>query len=521
MRIKLTSVRAVLVVSALLACVMAIPALGAPARGPIRFEVTLSKSVAPSSVSGRLFVMMAPATADNATGPLQIGFDPSAVWLAAEEVTNVQPGQTLEFDADQTAFPAGFSTEKPGAYRFMALLDQNHSFAYDQQDAGDLYGSVVTVGRINPAQTAPVALRLDKVTPERIAAVVSPDVQTVAFVSPMLSKFWHHPVTVRAVVILPPSHRQNPTRTYGTSYIVTGFGGSYRDAYYNAPSLLRKMAAGKIGEVARVFLDASFSTGHTVFANSANNGPWGDMLTQELIPYLEAHFPLKADPRARFLTGHSSGGWSTLWLQVNYPDFFGGTWSSSPDPVDLRSFTGVDVTPGSTENMYYDAQGHLRNLVREDGKDLASLKSFVLQEQVEGSRGGQFRSFEYVWSQPGPDGLPMQEFERKTGVQNPAVQRQWQKYDIDKLLADHWATLGPKLPGKLHLYCGSADTFHLNEAFVYLQAFLKTHDPGAEVEMVPGRDHFTIFEPAPEYPQGLEQHIDDEMVASLKANGLY
>ena len=145
----------------------------------------------------------------------------------------------------------------------------------------------------------------------------------------------------------------------------------------------------------------------------------------------------------------------------------------------------------------------------------------MLQEQVEGSRGGQFRSFEYVWSQPGPDGLPMDEFDRKTGVQNPAVQVQWQRYDIDKLLADNWATLGPKLQGKLHLYCGSADTFHLNEAFAYLQAFLKTHDSGAEVEMIPGRDHFTIFKPAPEYPQGLTQHIDDEMVASLKAEGLY
>ncbi len=496
-------------------------ALGAEKSGPIRFEITLGKFLLPAATSGRLFVMMAPATPDNASGPLQIGFDPSATWLAAEEVTNLQPGQTIEFDPDHLAYPNGFSKELPGAYRFMALLDRDHSFAYDQQDAGDLFGSVVTVKQINPAHAAPVALRLDRITPERIAIVSNPDVQTVAFVSPMLSQFWHHPVTVHAVVVLPPSHDQNPQRTYGTAYEVTGFGGTYRDGYYNAPYILRKMASGKIGEMAHVFLDASFPTGHTVFANSANNGPWGDMLTQELIPYLEQHYPLKSDPRARFLTGHSSGGWSTLWLQVNYPDFFGGTWSSSPDPVDLRSFTGVDVTPGSTQNVYYDSRGRLRNLVRVDGKDFASLKAFVLQEQVEGSEGGQFRSFEYVWSQPGPDGLPMQEFDRKTGVQNPAVQRQWQKYDIDKLLADNWPTLGPKLQGKLHLYCGSEDTFHLNEAFVYLQAFLKTNDPGAEVEMIPGRDHFTIFEPAPEYPQGLTQHIDDEMVASLKANGLY
>ena len=97
-----------------------------------------------------------------------------------------------------------------------------------------------------------------------------------------------------------------------------------------------------------VFLDASFTTGHHVFADSVNNGPWGRALTEEFIPHLEKQFRLIPKTSARFLTGHSSGGWSTMWLEVNYPDVFGGTWSTSPDPVDLHSFTGIDVTPGST-----------------------------------------------------------------------------------------------------------------------------------------------------------------------------
>src|SRR5204862_152050 len=66
--------------------------------------------------------------------------------------------------------------------------------------------------------------------------------------------------------------------------------------------------------------------------NSANNGPYGDALLQELIPYLEEHFRMIREPWARGLTGGSTGGWEALALQVYHPDFFGGTWVLYPDP---------------------------------------------------------------------------------------------------------------------------------------------------------------------------------------------
>src|SRR5208282_6505925 len=121
-------------------------------------------------------------------------------------------------------------------------------------------------------------------------------------------------------------------------------------------------------EIVRVYLDGMLPSGHHVFADSLNNGPWGSALVQELIPALEKQFALIAAPRARLLGGHSSGGWSSLWLQITHPDFFGGTWSTGPDPVDLRSFTGVDVTPGSTDNFYRKADGSPRMLMRMGGK---------------------------------------------------------------------------------------------------------------------------------------------------------
>ena len=116
----------------------------------------------------------------------------------------------------------------------------------------------------------------------------------------------------------------------------------------------------------RVVLDPDCGTGHHVFADSATNGPRGAALIEEFIPYLERRFPLLADPRARLLNGHSSGGWSSLWLQVTYPDFFGGTWSTSPDPVDFRDFQRINIY-ASGENMFRDRDGN-RAADRADGR---------------------------------------------------------------------------------------------------------------------------------------------------------
>ena len=72
------------------------------------------------------------------------------------------------------------------------------------------------------------------------------------------------------------------------------------------------MADKSLPEMINVYLDGScVPWGITEFADSANDGPWGRALTREFIPYLESKFRMDAVPSGRFLTGHSSGGWST------------------------------------------------------------------------------------------------------------------------------------------------------------------------------------------------------------------
>ena len=111
----------------------------------------------------------------------------------------------------------------------------------------------------------------------------------------------------------------------------------------------------------------------------------------------------------------------------------------------------------------------------------------------------------------------MKIFNRETGQQDPFVQRAWQKYDIRRILETNWATLGPKLRGKLHLVVGSQDTFHLEEAAILLCDFLKSKGREDVCEIVPGRDHMNLYQKYTTYPDGLSLRIDQEMRASFEA----
>jgi len=203
---------------------------------------------------------------------------------------------------------------------------------------------------------------------------------------------------------------------------------------------------------------------------------------------------MDAVPSGRFLTGHSSGGWSTLWLQVNYPDIFGGTWSTSPDPIDFHSFSGLDLTKFPAENFYVDSANKPRNIMRFKGHDIFSWAQYVSYARVIGEYGGQVESFEAVFSPRGDDGRPMQLFDRETGAVDPTVQKAWERYDISRLLVSNWKTLGPKLHGKIHLVVGTADNFHLEEAVYLLRDTLKGLGSDATFEFIDGRDHMDLYQ---------------------------
>ena len=270
------------------------------------------------------------------------------------------------------------------------------------------------------------------------------------------------------------------------------------------------MKAGSTPQMLYVFLNAQFPLGHHEFADSVNNGPWGTALTTEFIPALEKHFGAAATPNGRFLTGHSSGGWSSLWLQVTYPDFFGGTWSTAPDPVDFRDFSGVDIY--THKNAYFGPDGKEVPLVKRDGKFVMTIKGYAQRELARRDYGGQFASFDAVFSPRGEDGRPMRLFDRETGKIDPNVVMSWARYDIHLILKRQWAQLQPRLQGKLHIFVGLEDTYRLEGAVKLLKTELQTLGSDAEVILVEGRDHGNLGAPHPKFwPRGMRNYIYSAM----------
>jgi S-formylglutathione hydrolase FrmB len=212
----------------------------------------------------------------------------------------------------------------------------------------------------------------------------------------------------------------------------------------------------------------------------------------------------------RFLTGHSSGGWATLWLQTRYPSVFGGTWSTSPDPSDFHDFTNIDLyAPGA--NAYREADGSETPLVRDHDKLIATLRQFARLEQVIGPYGGQFASFDWVFSPKGPDGRPLPIFDRTTGAVDPAVAAYWRDhYDIAWRIEHHWPALRRDLDGKIHLIVGTADTFYLDGPAHRLKAVLDRLGAHAAFTFLPGRTHGDLFR-QPNDPMGLMGDITWEM----------
>ncbi len=491
------------VVSLQLAAILFLLASGVFAQTNACSQITINidKSVAGAEpVSGRLLIFMRKDDGKPTDGFGADMSDPNAVFISGTEIANLSPGHPVTIDPNAESYPAAFSTAPAGTYQLFALLDRDHSYTYGGTGAGDIFSSVEKVTM--PASSA--SLTLSGVVPERKLDIPA-NVKLIEFESPMLSKFWGRPIQMKATVVLPPSYEAKKGEKYPTVYTITGYGGTRFSALRSAAAMSKAMTEGKRPEMIYVNLESQVPLGHHVWADSANNGPWGTALEKEFIPYLEKQFRMDAKPSGRFVTGHSSGGWSSLWVMVSHPDFFGGTWSTAPDPVDFRNFTGPDLTKNT--NAYTDAAGKEYNLVRMNGKELMSVRQYAQQEMVKGYYGGQFASFNAVFSPKGDDGQPMKLFDIETGRIDPFVAKAWEKYDISLLLRSNWKTLGPKLKGKLHIWVGTADTFHLNEAVELLDAELKKLGSDAKIEYLDGRTHFDM------YKDGLTEEIAWQMYA--------
>jgi Putative esterase len=464
------------------------------------FRVTLGPEIS-TPASGRLLVFLSPGTGAKEVDMNQ--FQPSEVYVAAKEVPYLKAGEAIDIDTDDLAFPAAFSTIKAGDYQAQAVLDVNHTYTYGGRSEGDLISDVVTLKSWTPGEGSEPSFVLSSKVPARPAPKLplTPEVQKAAeehtqpadFTSPLLTKFSGRETHIRAWVILPPAYADHPKDRYPTAYWTHGFGGNFVYSKAQGEMIYARMAQGKMPPMIWLMLDESLATGTHEFANSVNNGPWGAALTTEFIPWIESKYRMDARVSGRFLEGHSSGGWATLQLQVNYPKIFGGTWSTSPDPSDFHNFSQIDLYAPHA-NLYRSPDGSAYPIIRDHEKIMATMEQLARQERVLGAYGGQLASFEWVFSPRGADGRPLKMFNRDTGDVDPNVVAYWHDhYDLANIVATDWANRGKDLKGKIHLIVGTADTFYLDGAAHKFEAVLKGLNADPHFTFIDNRTHFDLY----------------------------
>ena len=451
---------------------------------------------------GRLIVVAVPVDEDRGAfvGPeprFRIGrVGAAATTIAASDVSMASLGAESHGVVDErsVAFPIDSLADVPAdVYDVQAVLILNRDL-YLTNAPGNLYSRPLTV-TLDPAHDPVIRLELT----ERIPAEQWPPNETefVRFVrmrSERLSAFHGRPIFLRAGVILPRGFHDDTERHYPLRVSIGGYG----QRYHTVTGLMRSGSrtrriwlSDETPRMLRVMLDGAGPYGDPYQVNSASNGPYGDAVTQELIPHIEERFRGIGAPSTRVLDGSSTGGWVSLALQIFYPDVFNGAWGFCPDALDFRALQRV--------NIYEDAVAYQDEAGREqpsrrgtDGVVRFSIRHELAMENVLGvgdswSRSGrQWGAWNAVYGPRGADGHPVRLWDPKTGVIDRAATRHWRRYDLRRVLERDWDVLRAKLDGKLWVAVGKMDDYYLEQAVQLFEAALAERDPSFSIHVAYG-----------------------------------
>ena len=516
-----------------------------------RFEVSFPASAHAGPITGRVFVFL---SSDNRREPrFESGSYANSVPFFGVDVSGLAPGATAVVDASTPGFPLVSLKDVPaGDYYVQALMNvytQYHRadghviWAHQDQWEGQQFarspGNLVSdVQRVHldPSAGYDVKLTLSKVIPPIEMPADTKWVKHIKIQSDLLTKFWGHPMYLGATVLLPKGYDEHADVRYPVIYIQGHFSlrppfGFDPGARPMSPEQRAAMRERSARESSYAFSQAWMSDSmprmiavtfqhptpyydDSYAINSENDGPYGDAILTELIPYLESHYRIIARPYARMLTGGSTGGWESIALQVFHPKFFGGTWTLYPDPVDFRDF--------QLTNIYTDTSAFVPNesgwwvtpryMMRDvEGQPHTSTRQLGHMEAVLGSHarsGQQINAFDAVWGPVGEDGYPKELWNKWTGhIDHDVALYMRDHFDLRAYLAKNWSTIGPDLVDKIHVYVGDMDTFYLNLAVYRLEDFFKqTQNPHYEGTFEYGR---------PMKPHGWQPFTNAELIRMM------
>jgi hypothetical protein len=500
----------------------------APEGAKIRLEIALPAATKEPALTGRLFLFVAHTNQPEPRLHYQS--------LFGQDVHGAKASQRIVLQDRVAGYPErSLGDLAPGDYVVQALLniytefhraDGHTIWAHMDQWEGQNFavspGNLISEPQsvhLEAGMPAPIQLNLVKELPPVAVPPETEWVQRIKFQSPLLTRFWGHPMYLGATVLLPKGYAEHPEIRYPVIYIQGHFSlgapfgfsptpdpnakKSWARQRQEAAAQHRPPPAPPPGTVAIGAL-SNTETGHEFYeawvaddfprviavtfqhptpyfddshgVNSPNCGPYGDAIMQELIPALERRFRMINRAYARVLTGSSTGGWGALAMQLYHPDFFGGARAFSPDPEDFRRYYGG-------VNIYEEVNA----FVEKPGLEFkGGGRSNRRGSQRAAMLGWQDGSFEWWKHTPtGPNGYPLPVWDLETGKINRAVVRDMREHDFDlrDYLERNWPRLGPKLIGKLHVCAADTDGFYSHLALHLLDDFLRAtrdpHEPGS------------------------------------------
>ena len=451
------------------------------------FAVTFSEDAAAEPQAGRVILFFAPdeprwRRIQPASGPFWHSPQP----IASIPVDGLEPGETVRFSdagaGELAAFP-GPPHELEGPWRVQAVLDRADRVDRSHRAPGNWHSDVESVD-LTPGRDGTVTLTIDQEIEEPTADDSRHDnLEYVEIRSELLSEFYGRDVHLRAGVALPRGYDdEDSDRTHWpVLYRIPSFGDTHTRAERWAQILATTMEE-VTPQTVIVVLDPESPLGHHGFVDNANHGPRGRALVEELIPHLEEEYRLVDEPTGRILTGHSSGGWSALWLQMQWPDVFGACWASSPDPVDFSAFQKSDIY--EDESMFTDAGGELRPAFRQPTRQGGFEVAMTVEQEVGmeraihplGGSGQQWDTWRAMFSPPDDEtGFPNLMFDSTTGAIDRDVAEHWKAFDIARLVDEDWSTYGPIITQRVRLACGRWDEYYLHHAVENLKEVVESH----------------------------------------------
>jgi len=448
--------------------------------------------------------------------------------IASVAVEDLEPGASVVIDGAAIAFP-GSLDQLTGPVRVQAVLDADYTQRDHLAGPGNVLSEVVEA-RLDAQAEDHVELVLNRPIGPPRPMEERANLKWVRQRSELLSAFYGRDVYHRAGVALPTAYDdpQAAPRQWPTVYVIPGFGGRQEGAALYA-RMLSTPGAEDIAPIAvHVVLDPESPLAHHGFVDSANNGPRGTALVTELIPLLERRFRLAPNPDARIVTGHSSGGFSALWLQLNHPETFGACWATAPDPIDFSAMITCDLYTNA--NLYFDADGRerpgCRRLVsaRGDMQVTMTMREECLMEFAMdpiGRSGQQWDTWESMFSpRDARTALPRPMFDSITGAIDRDVVCTWSRFDLAGLVEADWRRCGPIVTQRVRLLCGDLDSYYLDRAVKKFKAKVERLAEESGGWNGSGYIHIEPFATHNTITSKVFQRVNEEMREYLRGRGL-